>query len=785
VRNCRTVRPRCAASSLPDTLHPTAPPCPGPGEDLTTQELLLLTLCSIAVAPPPPPPPPPAPLGVGLAAPPAPPRQPAADLLLQLAGAHVAAARGELEALLSGHAHASAAPGAALPQARPVAVAAAGGGAGLTPLQAHHHQQLAAAAAAPQHSPPGGFLGALHAHGGGGGNHAHGGGAAAAAAAGAPLHHWTTPSAAAAASGAGAARPPALPEAVACLEALTAIAGGLRASAPAAARDPSKASRQAVAAVLSRSAPRVGGAPGAGLACSVGSGAGPAGSAASGAGSAVSMDDACSASSAGSADARRRGGGRGGRGPRGGSSNGDGSGQAKQGKGGGGGGAAATAAAVAAAAAAAGPALPPPPPLTPAQAAAAARDRRATAVSTQLLAHSWDALRLAFRVVGDGRPGWQALLPAAAGVLEAGLPAVQAQCEAGAPWAARPDGAAGATAAVAPDAAAGAELARECVAQVMLQLLQPLPSPLLREPCCLRLLDRALTAAAAAGLLPSPDGAAEAAAGWGAPGAALLLERQPAVTATAHALLQRALYEACVALLQPDAPPDPALAVAALQLAGAALRAAPQALAAGGALDLLLPATRAALCTQHLEQCSAALLWAQQLVTAPFLEPDGPPRAPLPAPPPPPHWPPQQTALAAAAAAWRAQEAGRRRAALAALRVKLEAGGEGPQVVLSLLLAASGQMPPDVILAVSTCLHSIWRAAGGPAFAGWLEAAVLRLAPDGAPWVRSSRAAKLAFVRDLSDPSNWDDVARFKRAIKSFCTGKRAAGGSGGGGGGR
>ncbi|KAI8476612.1 MAG: hypothetical protein J3K34DRAFT_400960 [Monoraphidium minutum] len=91
-------------------------------------------------------------------------------------------------------------------------------------------------------------------------------------------------------------------------------------------------------------------------------------------------------------------------------------------------------------------------------------------------------------------------------------------------------------------------------------------------------------------------------------------------------------------------------------------------------------------------------------------------------------------------------------------------------------------MPPDVIMAISTALHSVWRAAGPPLFGAWLEAAVLQLAPAGAPWARNSRASKLQFVRDLTDHSNLDDVARFKRHVKTFCGGKKAAGGGGGGG---
>jgi len=762
----------------------------GAGEDLSTQELLLLALCSVAVA---------APLQPPQLLPQPPRRAGGGELLLQLVGPHVLACCSELESALAGHS-------VAARQQQPPTPAPAHHHQ-LTPLQQHHAQQLL----------EGGGLGGSVL---GGGLHLAGGDcscldgasitsashrfpcpigpAAAATATAAPLHHWTTPTSVSSAAAsqlassvgaspaatvaAPAGQPPVLPEAVACLEALAAVLQGLQSSVPAA-RDPARASRQAVAAVLSRSAPRI-------AAASPAASSGGAGSTLSGGGSSMSMEDVSSGSMGGSERRRAR------------------SEQRQQdATGAGGGGAAAGAAgqkgasrqnprqsakqaraaarqeaacaqrsdAAAAAAAVA----------QQRGAAVAARDRRAFAVITQLLARSWDAIRLSYQVVSEGRPGWQTLLPAASGVLEVGLPAVQAQCE-------PPAAGDGDAAAAAAGGGELAGLARQCVAQVLLQLLRPLPAPLLQQPCCLRLLERALVAAGACGLLPVPP---EASADNGpsafsqhqqqqhqqqqqqqqqqqsiwAPGTtatdAALFEQQQAVVAAAHALLQRSLYEACVAMLQPNCSADPALTVAALQLAGSALRVTPQALVSGGVLELLMPATRVALHTQHLEQCSAALLWVQQLATAPFLEPLGDASAPAMQPP---QW---------GAVVWRQQEAARRWAALSQIRAKLESGGEGAQIVLALLLAASGQMPPDVILAVSTCLHSIWRAAGGPAFSAWLDAAVMRLAPDGAPWVRNSRVAKLTFLRDLTDPSNWNDVGRFKRHIKSFCTGKKSAGG--------
>jgi hypothetical protein len=62
-------------------------------------------------------------------------------------------------------------------------------------------------------------------------------------------------------------------------------------------------------------------------------------------------------------------------------------------------------------------------------------------------------------------------------------------------------------------------------------------------------------------------------------------------------------------------------------------------------------------------------------------------------------------------------------------------GGCGAVLVLALMMAAAGAIPPDVVLPVSFCLHSVWLSVGRQ-FEGWLQAAVLQLAPEGAPWQR-------------------------------------------------
>jgi hypothetical protein len=63
------------------------------------------------------------------------------------------------------------------------------------------------------------------------------------------------------------------------------------------------------------------------------------------------------------------------------------------------------------------------------------------------------------------------------------------------------------------------------------------------------------------------------------------------------------------------------------------------------------------------------------------------------------------------------------------------------------MLAAAGAVPPDVVLPVSFCLHSVWLSVGRQ-FEGWLQAAVLQLAPEGAPWQRQRHGAKVGVLAD-------------------------------------
>jgi hypothetical protein len=49
---------------------------------------------------------------------------------------------------------------------------------------------------------------------------------------------------------------------------------------------------------------------------------------------------------------------------------------------------------------------------------------------------------------------------------------------------------------------------------------------------------------------------------------------------------------------------------------------------------------------------------------------------------------------------------------LARLAGMLDAGSAGPQLILTLLMAASGDMPPDMVMPIATALHQIWSSVG-------------------------------------------------------------------------
>eukprot|EP00775_Hariotina_reticulata_P009322 gene9322-9487_t len=212
-------------------------------------------------------------------------------------------------------------------------------------------------------------------------------------------------------------------------------------------------------------------------------------------------------------------------------------------------------------------------------------------------------------------------------------------------------------------------------------------------------------------------------------------------------------------------------AAAALVAAGGADQQCPGLLAAAD-VGALLSLTLAACHTYHLKQCTAVLDWIQVLVQESYR---GGRQAHGVS-----HLQGQQGPLEGFAGNSPGGDGAGSRSSLSttlmAVRQRLE-GGAGAQVVLALLLAAAGAMPPDVVLPISFCLHSVWLSVGRQLFEAWLGAAVLQLAPEGAPWQRQRHTAKITFISDLTDSTCLTDTTRFKRLLKTFCGGKKKGSG--------
>ena len=369
---------------------------------------------------------------------------------------------------------------------------------------------------------------------------------------------------------------------------------------------------------------------------------------------------------------------------------------------------------------------------------------------------------------------------------------------------------------------------QQVVVRVQEELLQ-LPAAALMLPCCLQLLRVLVMVVGVAGRIARSRAteAAAVAAGGGQGGHAI-----PAATATAgggggvgyslegRELLQQLTYisitASCNALAVQGGGGastwDAEHVTILLGLTSGALQSVPASLAAlvhAGGLEQLLLVVQAACSSYNMEQCAAALRTVQLLCCMPYARN-------------------QQTTLqitrgfssAAAAAsggggggglpapagsnigtpaifaglgmhqqygvgllldnphgsirpaAGADLSAGAADYVLQSLRELLEAGW-GPRFVLALLLAAGGTMPPDVVLPIATCLHGVWGGVGGQRFAGWIEAAVLHLAPEAAPWYRQKQANKLLFLQHITEPACEADLTRFKRLMKMFCGGKK------------
>lgn len=282
--------------------------------------------------------------------------------------------------------------------------------------------------------------------------------------------------------------------------------------------------------------------------------------------------------------------------------------------------------------------------------------------------------------------------------------------------------------------------------QQLSQLLQQLPGHLLQQPCCLQLLCSSVAAATAAGVLPAVECRMSIAAVLGAASANGTAYQQQLLQML-QGLTARAVGAAAASILQQQGGADPDHTSAALALATVGLQQCPAVLAASD-LDMLLSLTLTATRTCHLKQCTAVLDWIQVLAQAAY---------------------PQQLQHQQRAAG---ADEGQGNLTCRALHHQLESG-VGAQLVLSLLLAASGGMPPDVVLPISLCLHSVWLSVGRRVFGSWVTAAVMQLAPESAPWVKQRHAAKVAFVADLTDAACLTDTTRFKRIVKNFCGGKK------------
>eukprot|EP00798_Chlamydomonas_sp_ICE-L_P018526 gene18526-25033_t len=119
----------------------------------------------------------------------------------------------------------------------------------------------------------------------------------------------------------------------------------------------------------------------------------------------------------------------------------------------------------------------------------------------------------------------------------------------------------------------------------------------------------------------------------------------------------------------------------------------------------------------------------------------------------------------------------------AQLREQMDRGG-GAKVLLTLLSAASGCMPPNMLLSISSTVHLIWTALGTPRFGAWLRTAIVcDAATLGMPttahlsWRRMKNEAKLEFLQELLSEESASDANKFKKHLKTFCGGKKKGGG--------
>ncbi|GIL75467.1 hypothetical protein Vretifemale_5246, partial [Volvox reticuliferus] len=133
-------------------------------------------------------------------------------------------------------------------------------------------------------------------------------------------------------------------------------------------------------------------------------------------------------------------------------------------------------------------------------------------------------------------------------------------------------------------------------------------------------------------------------------------------------------------------------------------------------------------------------------------------------------------------------------------------GSLGAVLVLSLMVAAAGGMPPDLMVPISSCLHTGWLAMGAARFRAWLRTAAMELSspPTAAggmvsvhttgvsggvgggmaagaalPWARLKVESLVISLNELWSEECERDLVKFKRSLKALCGGKKKATGAG------
>lgn len=316
----------------------------------------------------------------------------------------------------------------------------------------------------------------------------------------------------------------------------------------------------------------------------------------------------------------------------------------------------------------------------------------------------------------------------------------------------------GATAVASGSTAAPEMLEPPALILQLCQLLEQLPVDLLQQTGSLQLLLMAVVCAAVAGALPAEEcldldklQGAPAEQAQGRPSG----QEQQQLLALLQRLVGPGLTAASQAIVTQAGGADEDLTVAALSLFSVCLQRCPAVLVA---VDMGLVSAMALLAsnTYHLKQATAFLDWVQVTAYGAYAEAQ-------------PMWAASSSSsVLPAAAAFSAQGgagAAAGRAFLAGVKLRFEAG-MGVQLVLALLMAASGGMPSDLVLPVSLCLHALWLTVGPQLFQAWLQAAVLQAAPDTVAWSSIRHVLKLHFTQTLTEHSCISDTTKFKGILK-------------------